>query len=143
MADGERIHEGDNVVGEDRLLRVAHGLVGQEARGAVAAQVGYDHPIAGLGQLRRYIDIAVDVVGPAVQQYDDRGVGLAGLGVGDVEDAGLNVSQRGGEVAGPRGRGGHSATAQSKLSHGDAYGGGPEQTAAVEVEGLVVHGGSP
>ena len=46
--------------------------LGQEARRAVAAQIGNDHAVAGRRQERRDVDIAMDVVGPAMQK-DDRG----------------------------------------------------------------------
>ena len=63
----------------------------QEARRAVAAQVRDDHPVARGGQQRGDVDVAVDVVRPAVQQEDRRPVGRAGVGVADVEDAGVDL----------------------------------------------------
>ena len=63
----------------------------EKAGRPVAAQVRDDHPVALRRQQRGDVDVAVDVVGPAVQQ-DDRGtVGRAGLGVADVEQAGIDL----------------------------------------------------
>ena len=89
--DPERVHQGDRVDRERRLLAVAERLVGEEARRAVAAQVRDDHPVAGRRQQRDDVGVAVDVVRPAVQE-DGRGtVGRAVLHVADVEDAGVDL----------------------------------------------------
>ena len=66
----------------------------KEARRAVAAQIGNDHPIAGRRQQRRDIDEAVDVVGPAVQENDRRAIGRTGFGIADIEHAGIDLLQR-------------------------------------------------
>ena len=77
---------------ERRLLAVADRLVREEARRPEPAQVRDDHPVAGRGQRRDHVVVAVDVVRPAVQQ-DDRGtVGRAGVDVADVEEAGVDLA---------------------------------------------------
>jgi pimeloyl-ACP methyl ester carboxylesterase len=55
-------------VAQGRLLTVAHGAGREEPGSAIAAQVGHDHPVAGCGQGRGDLGVAVDVVGPAVEQ---------------------------------------------------------------------------
>src|SRR5262245_56072516 len=54
-----------------------------------------DDPVAGLGEQRRHIDKAMDVVGPAVQQDDDGAVGRTVLGIAYIEHAGIDLLQRG------------------------------------------------
>jgi hypothetical protein len=91
LLDLERVQEGDGVDGERRLLAVAHGLVGAEARAPVAAQVRHDHAVLGRGQRGGDVDVAVDVVRPAVQQEDRRAVGGTELDVADVQEAGVDL----------------------------------------------------
>jgi hypothetical protein len=79
--DFERIHQGDDIEGDRRRLTVAHGRARQEARRAIAPQRGNDDAIALRRELRRHVDKAVDVVGPAVQEQHWWTIGGAGLGV--------------------------------------------------------------
>jgi hypothetical protein len=72
-------------------LGIAEGVAGQELRRAVAPQVRHDHPVAFGCQQRGDIDIAVDVVGPAVQKHDYWTVRGAGFGVTDIEETGVNL----------------------------------------------------
>src|SRR5262245_31274700 len=54
--------------------------------------------IARRGQQRRHIDVAVNVIRPAVQEEDDGAIGWAGFGIADSEGAGLGLlegSERG------------------------------------------------
>ena len=78
----------------DRLLAVAERFTGKKARRAIAAQIRDDHPVARRRQQRGDIDIAVNVVGPAVQKNDRRTIGGAGFSVSDVQDAGIDLLQR-------------------------------------------------
>ena len=94
LLDLERIHQGDDIDGDRRRLAVAERFARKKARRAVAAQIRDDHPVARRRQQRRDIDIAVDVVGPAVQKNDRRAIGGAGLGVADIQDAGIDLLQR-------------------------------------------------
>ena len=94
LLDLERIHQGDDVERERRLLAVADRVAGKKARRAIAAQIRDDHPVARRRQQRRDVDVAVDVVGPAVQQDDRRTIGGAGFGVADIQDAGVDLLQR-------------------------------------------------
>ena len=77
------------------VLAIAHRFIGKKSRRAVAAQIRNDHPVARRGQQRRDIDIAVNVVGPAVQKNDRRTIGGAGFGVSDIQDAGIDLLERG------------------------------------------------
>jgi hypothetical protein len=52
------------------------------------------YPVTGGCQHRGNIDVAVYVVGPAVQQNDRGAMGRAGLGVSHVQKAGIDMSQR-------------------------------------------------
>ena len=117
------------------------GVGGEEPRRPIAAQVGDDHAVAPPGQQRRDIDETVDVIGPAMQQDDHRPVGGAGLGVGHIEHAGVDLLQRreagGGEWLGrwlrPGGlRPGGCRPAQ--LSGGDGQRGYAEKATAVRID---------
>ena len=70
LFDLERIHQCDDIGSDRRRLAVADRLARQKARRAIAAHVGDDHPVARRRQQRGDIDIAVNVVGPAVQEND-------------------------------------------------------------------------
>jgi hypothetical protein len=59
----------------------------------MAAQMRDDHPVAGRRQQRGDIDKAVNIVGPAVQKDDNRTIGGAGLGIADIQDAGIDLLQ--------------------------------------------------
>ena len=74
-----------------RRLAVADGVVGQESRRPVAAEVRHDHAVAARRQERSDVDEAVDVVRPAVQEDRDGPAGRTCLGVGDVERSGVDV----------------------------------------------------
>jgi len=89
--DPQDVHQGDRVDRQGRLLAVAEGLLGEEARRAVAAQVRDYHPVARCRQQRRDLGVGVDVVRPPVQQDDRRTVGRADVHVADVEDAGRDL----------------------------------------------------
>src|SRR5258705_12639476 len=49
--------------------------------------------IARRRQQRRDVDIAMNVVGPAVQKDDRRAIGWAGLRIADIQDTGLDLLQ--------------------------------------------------
>ena len=57
----------------------------------IAAQVRDDHAVALRGQQRGDLGVAVDVVGPAVQQDGDGPVGGPDVGVADVQNAGIDL----------------------------------------------------
>lgn len=107
LVDLEGVHQGDDVERDGGLLRGAGSVPGQEAGAAVAAQVGNDDAVTLVGEERGYVDEAVDVVGPAVQEEDDRAVGGTGLGVADVQDPRLDLLERAELGVGARGDGGH------------------------------------
>src|SRR6202022_489155 len=86
-----RIHQMDDVESDGRLLAVPERLVGKEARRSVAAQVRDEHVIALRRQQRRHIDIAMDVVGPAVQEDDRSTVGGSGFCVADVQESCIDL----------------------------------------------------
>jgi hypothetical protein len=65
--DPEGIQQRDDVKGKRGLLAVADGVIRPEAGCPKAAKVGDDHPVAGRRQQWRDLDVAVNVVGPAVQ----------------------------------------------------------------------------
>ena len=94
LLDLESIHQGDDVDGERRRLAIAERLARKKTRRAVAAQIRDDHPVARRRQQRRDIDVAVNVVGPAVQKNDRRAIGGTGFGVADIQDAGIDLLQR-------------------------------------------------
>ena len=75
------------------LARARRRLVAKPGR-AIAAQIGNDDAAALRGELRRDVDIGVNVVGKAVHQHHDRPVGRPRLVIGDVEHAGIDMAQR-------------------------------------------------
>src|SRR5690606_30781188 len=90
----QRVHERDRVVRERGLLAVADGVGRPEPGGSEAAKVGHDDPEALGGQYRGDVGVAVDVVGPDVEQDDGLAVGRACFGVPDVEVAGVDLFDR-------------------------------------------------
>ena len=94
LLDPERVHQGDYVHREHRLLAVAGRVARQKARRAVAAQIRHDHAIAPAAS-RAHIDVAMNVVWPAVQKDRPRTVCRAGFRVSDVQHAGVDLLQRG------------------------------------------------
>jgi hypothetical protein len=48
LVDTERFHQGDDIDRDRRLLAVPRRVAREEARGAIAAQMGHDHAIAGI-----------------------------------------------------------------------------------------------
>jgi hypothetical protein len=91
VGDAESVHERDDVDPEDRLLAVPDRGIGEEAGRAVAAQVGNDHPAPGRCQQRGDLGVAVDVVGPPVQQDDRRAIARTGFGVPDAQHARVDL----------------------------------------------------
>ena len=69
-------------------------FIREKPRRAVTAQVGDDHPVALRSQQRGHIEVAVNVVGPAVQENHCRAVGRPGVDVPDVQQAGIDLLQR-------------------------------------------------
>lgn len=61
---------------------------------AIASGVRHQHPVALGGQQRRYLGVAVNVVGPAMQQDHHRAIGRADFGVGHIQQAGFHMLQR-------------------------------------------------
>ena len=61
----------------------------------MAAQMRHDYPVTGRCQQRGDIDEAVNIVGPAVQKNDRRTVGGTGFRVSDIQDAGIDLLERG------------------------------------------------
>jgi hypothetical protein len=92
--DPQRIHERDDVGGQNGLLAIAHRVRRTEPRAAVAAEVGHEDPVSAGGQDRCHVDVAVDVVGPSMQQDDRRTVGRAVLGIPNVQYAGVDLLER-------------------------------------------------
>jgi hypothetical protein len=77
LLDLESIHQSDDVESNYRLLAIAEGFTGKKARRAVAAQRRNNHPVASRRQQGGDIDIAVNIVGPAVQKNDRLTIGGA------------------------------------------------------------------
>jgi hypothetical protein len=59
----------------------------------VPSEVGHDDPQTGIGEHRDDVDVAVDVVGIAVQQHHNLAVARTGLEVGDLEPLRADVVQ--------------------------------------------------
>jgi hypothetical protein len=91
--DPEGIQQRDDVNGERGLLPVAEGLIGQESGCPKAAKVGDGHPVPGRRQHRGDLEVAVDVIRPAVQQHDRTTVAGTGLGVANLQQTGVDLPQ--------------------------------------------------
>src|SRR5260370_24551682 len=83
------IHQSDDVERDRRLLAIPERSARKKARRAIAAQIRDDHPVARRCQQRGHIDIAVNVVGPAVQKNDCRTTGGSTLPRSRISDARL------------------------------------------------------
>ena len=125
ILEPQRLDQVERVDGKRRLLPVARRGAGQEAGVAISAQIGDDHPIARLRQDRRDIGIAVDVIGPAVEQQHGRAVVRTRLGIGDVEQVGAHMAhrreaaQRGGRCgSGPAGGSGRGDECRRRTRQG-------------------------
>ena len=92
--DLEGVHQREDINCDHRLLAIAGGVAGKKARCARAAQIGDDHPVARLCKPGRHVDIAVNVVGPTVQQHDRRTIALSSFRVADIQEAGIDLFQR-------------------------------------------------
>ncbi len=81
-------------------MRGACGIA--EARGPVAAQIGNQHPMAGLDQRRRHVVPGANIVRETVQQDTGKPRG-ASVFISDVEHRGLDGAAGGlGEKLCPR-----------------------------------------
>ena len=92
--DVKRIHQRHHVCADSRLLARARRRGIAKPRRTVAAQIGNDDAAALRGQLRRDVDIGVNVIGKAVHQHHGRPVGRSRLVIGNVENAGIDLTQR-------------------------------------------------
>ena len=79
------IHEGNSIDRDGGRLAIAERFTGKKARRAIAAQIRDDHSVARRCQQRGDVDIAVNVVWPAVQEKDHRTIARTGLGITDVQ----------------------------------------------------------
>ena len=92
--DGQGVHQVDHVDGQGGLLTVAHRIVREESGRAVASEIGHDHPVTRGSERGRGLGVAVDVVGPAVEEHDRLTVGRSDLDVSDVERTGVDLLHR-------------------------------------------------
>jgi hypothetical protein len=90
----QRIHQINQIRPDRRLLARTHGRGIEESGRSIAPQIGHDDAAALRGKDGRHVDVRVDVVGKAVQQHRDRSIGRPGLVIGDVEHAGIDVTER-------------------------------------------------
>ncbi len=77
------------------LLTVTDGLLGAESGGSETTEMRHDDPEALCGEDGGDVGVAVDVVGPAVEQDDGLAVGRACVGVADAQVAGVDLFERG------------------------------------------------
>lgn len=88
LVDAESVHQRDRIDGQRGLLPVTRRITGKEARRAVPPEVGDEHAVPGRGERRRDVGVAVDVVGPSVEQQHGPAAGRPDVDVADVERAG-------------------------------------------------------
>ena len=79
--DVQRIYEGQQVVGQGRLLTGSRGFCRQKARLAIAAQIGCEDVTACSGQQGRNRIVGAGIVGKAMQQDHRVSAGLSGFQV--------------------------------------------------------------
>src|SRR5438270_10829519 len=84
LLDLESIHQRDDIESNYRWLAVPERVARKKMCCAVAAQIGVDYPVARLRKPRHNVDIAVNVVGPAVQKHDRRTIAGASFSVSDI-----------------------------------------------------------
>ena len=94
VLEPQRVQQVDHVDAERALLAGARRRGFEEVGGAVAAQVGHDHPSAADGEQRRHLGVAVDGVREAVQEQHWSAVARSDFVVPDVEDARSDLSDR-------------------------------------------------
>ena len=87
-------HYGKVVILHRRLLAIADGGTCQEARRATASHKRHDYVVARRCEQGCHIEIAVNIVRPAVQQHDRGTVGGTGLGISDIQGAGIDLLER-------------------------------------------------
>src|SRR5581483_4560366 len=109
--------------------------------------MGNDDAIAGRGQYRRYIDEAMDVVGPTVQQDDRLAVSGTHFSIADIEQACIDLLQGSkGCIASWLGilrrRFRHGGCSKRELGCGNGHCSGFEKTAAMRID-LVSHAHLP
>ena len=92
--NGKRIHQRHKIRADRSLLAGTRRGRREKACRTVAAQIGHDHAATPFSQHRRYIDVGVNVVGKTVHQQYDRAVRGSRLEIGDVEHAGLDMTER-------------------------------------------------
>jgi len=92
--DAERIEKLQCIHGKGSLLAVSERCVRQEARRAIAAQIGHENAIALPSKIKRRISIGVDIVRPAVDEEHRQAPGRPDLGVSDIKQAGADMLQR-------------------------------------------------
>jgi hypothetical protein len=93
LRDGQSVHQGDDIDGEHRLLAGPRRIGRKESRRPVATQVWDDDAVAGGGQQRHDIGVAVDVIWPAVKKDSDRSMNGADIDVPDPQNPGLDPLQ--------------------------------------------------
>jgi hypothetical protein len=92
--DAKRIHQRHHVGTNSGLLARARRRGIAKPGRPVTAQIGNDDAAALRGQLRRDVDIGMNVIGEAVHQHHGRSVGGTRLVTGDAEDTGIDLAQR-------------------------------------------------
>ena len=118
--DAERIHQRHQVRPDRGLLARARRRRIAETRRTVATQIGHDDAAALCGQLRGDIHVRMNIVGESVQQHHHRSGGRPFLVPRDIENAGIDMTQR---FQPPRRRracrGGGTSLRKCFSSHGD------------------------
>ncbi|MGO9427720.1 hypothetical protein [Rhodoblastus sp.] len=94
--------------------------------------------VARRRQRGRDIDVALDVIGPAMQEHDSRPFGGTCFRISDIEDTGVDLLQRGEGAIGSRLRcGGASlrllSTDRAEFRSGDGEGRSAKKAAAIRV----------
>ena len=78
---------------ERRWLAVPEGFTRKKSRRAITAHIRNDHPVTRRSQQRGNIDIAVNVVGPAVQKYHRRTIARTRFSISNVQNPGIDLLQ--------------------------------------------------
>src|SRR5580700_3807526 len=91
FVDLEGIHKIDNVDGDHGRLRVPKCSIREKTRSAIAAQVRHEYVVTLRCQQRSNVDIAVNVVRPAMEENYRSTIGGTCFNVADVEETCIDL----------------------------------------------------
>src|SRR5262249_36787228 len=89
--DLKSVHQSDHVERNRGLLAIPECSTGKEVGYSVSPLIGNDDPVTRGYQQRSNVDIAENVIGPAVQKNDGWTVAAAEFRVSNIQNAGVDL----------------------------------------------------